>query len=485
METDVARWLVSGEAEPAIELAASFADPDSLGAGDALRRVVAPERAAAVLDLVALRRRGIGKLGEVAERLFLTREGLEQATRWDVASWRARCITRAGVSRAGVSRVVDAGCGLGIDALACRSAGLEVTAIEVDPVTAVLATANLGCPGVLPETAPGFRVIASAVEDVDLTDWLADPGTAIFLDPARRTGRGRSWHVGDLSPSWEFVTRVLDRARGPVVVKLGPGFPRQLLPEYADVTWVSHGGDLVETTLWSGPVTEGRREAVVLEPGGGTNRTVPIVPPEIAEHRLRADRGVSWREPTGTDPTITAPSAMVPTGTDPTSTDPTRTNPTWTDPTETDPSATDPTNTIPTAKNPTKTTLTATSPLGAYIYEPDPAVIRARAVGRLAGLLQARPVAGEVAYLSGDQLIPTPFATAFAVLDTIAYSEKMLRTWARDNGIGVMEIKVRGLDVDPAALRRRLRLGGKNSTCVILTPTPAGATAVIVRRIAG
>ena len=56
-----------------------------------------------------------------------------------------------------------------------------------------------------------------------------------------------------------------------------------------------------------------------------------------------------------------------------------------------------------------------------------------------------------------------------------------LRAWVRANRIGVLEIKKRALDVDPAALRRRLRPSGPNRATLILSPTIRGARAFVVR----
>ncbi|MCL2470559.1 MAG: SAM-dependent methyltransferase [Propionibacteriaceae bacterium] len=420
MDVGVARWLVSQDAVAGIELARGIEDPSSLQAGEVMRRQLTAEQAAAVLSLETLRRKGRGKLGDLAEQLFLTREGLEQATRWDVARWRARQL----VAR-GVRQVIDAGCGLGIDALAAHQAGLAVSGIEADPVTAIMAEANLrvgtrAVPEQGQNTAhlittestqrsggiehPSTQILSARIEDVDLTDWLADPTTAIFLDPARRTARGRSWDVADLSPSWEFVSSVIADSHGWVVVKLAPGFPRRLLPEDADVTWVSHRGDMVETTVWSDPTSQGIRQAVVLNPDG--------------ESYLAAG------EP------VPAPDRV-----------------------------------------------------GAYIYEPDPAVIRAEAVGRLARITHSHLVAESIAYLTGDEWVPTHFATGFEVLETLGFSEKALKAWVRRHEIGSLEIKTRGLNIDPAVLRRSLHLKGKNSTLVILTPTTQGSTILVVRRM--
>ncbi|MDR0283950.1 MAG: class I SAM-dependent methyltransferase [Propionibacteriaceae bacterium] len=399
MEIETARWLVSPAATAAIARAATFAEPSSLQAGTALRRDLTPDQAAAVLDLVALRRRAEKKLGPQAARLFLTRDGLEQATRWDVARWRA-----GHLAALGAERVVDAGCGLGVDALACRIAGLRVTAIERDPVLAVLAAANLASDQPGGAAGATATVVCAALETVDLP--RDEEQTALFLDPARRNPYGRSWDVADLSPSWATVQSLLERTRGPVVVKLAPGFPRELLPEDASVTWVSHRGDLVETTLWPGLATGGTREAVVL---AGEH-----------EHRLTA----------GDD-------------------------------------------------------RPAPGPLDRYLYEPDPAVIRAQATGTLARRVGAHLVAPGLAYLTGGDHVATPFAEPFEIEEGFPFSERALRSWARSRNIGTLEIKTRGQGIDPAQLRRTLRLRGERPALVILTPTTAGAMVLVAHRLRG
>ena len=116
-------------------------------------------------------------------------------------------------------------------------------------------------------------------------------------------------------------------------------------------------------------------------------------------------------------------------------------------------------------------------------YEPAGAVIRAGAIAELglqlgAGLLQAH-----VAYLTSDQLRKTPFATAFEVCEQRPFHLKVLRTWVREAQIGVLEIKKRGVNIDPADLRRRLRLAGPNRATLVISPTPSGVIAAIVERV--
>ena len=66
---------------------------------------------------------------------------------------------------------------------------------------------------------------------------------------------------------------------------------------------------------------------------------------------------------------------------------------------------------------------------------------------------------------------------------TAALPPKALRHWVRQEQIGVLEIKKRGVDVDPAELRRRLRLAGPNSATMVISRTPGGAIAAIVERV--
>ena len=382
MEKELARWLVSPEAREALAQAAAQPDPGSLAAATALRRRWQPDQAAAALSQAAQRRRAVGKFGERADTLFFTPDGLEQATRGDVARWRASRFVAAGVDR-----VVDLGCGIGADALAFRDAGIDVTAVEADPATAVLASANLG------------REVITA-DAVEVADGLLATGVAVFVDPARRTGAGRTWRVGDFSPPWDFATGLLSGRVG--CLKAAPGLPSGLIPDDVAATWVSHRGDLVETSLWSGLWSVGSRTAVLLPSGE------------------ELDAGERREPPAG--------------------------------------------------------------PIGRYLHEPDPAVIRAGGIGALAERLGAWAAAPGIAYLYTDVAVDTPFATTFEVLEVLPNDERALRSWVRGSEVGILEIKVRGLDVDPAVLRRRLKPKGRRAATLVLTPTADGARALVARR---
>ena len=121
--------------------------------------------------------------------------------------------------------------------------------------------------------------------------------------------------------------------------------------------------------------------------------------------------------------------------------------------------------------------------LGQYVYEPAGAVIRAGGVNQLGAELGAGLLDRQLAYLTGDALVRTPFATAFAVQEQLPFRPKVLRRWVVEHGIGTLEIKKRGVEVDPARLRLQLRLAGPHQATMILSRTPQGAVAIIASRV--
>ncbi|MEE6139958.1 class I SAM-dependent methyltransferase [Mycobacterium sp. 050128] len=114
-------------------------------------------------------------------------------------------------------------------------------------------------------------------------------------------------------------------------------------------------------------------------------------------------------------------------------------------------------------------------PAGQWIVDPDGAVVRAglvRHYGARHGLWQLDP---DIAYLSGDSLPPN--VRGFEVLEQLEFDERRLRHVLSAHDCGVLEILVRGVQVDPDALRRRLRPRGSQSLSVLITRLGPGAAA--------
>jgi hypothetical protein len=105
------------------------------------------------------------------------------------------------------------------------------------------------------------RVEVSAADavEVDLSDV-----DAVFCDPARRTSSGRRvFDPTAYSPPWQFASGLPNRVPR-TVLKLAPGIDHALLPPGAEGEWVSVDGEVVEATVWCGPLARAPRRASVL-----------------------------------------------------------------------------------------------------------------------------------------------------------------------------------------------------------------------------
>lgn len=215
-----------------------------------------PQVVRAVIAQTELRFKARVKFGPFADSLIFTPAGLEQATRLTIAGLHARRYTNAGSTH-----VADLGCGIGTDSIALASAGLKVTAVEMDETTAAATTLNL-----MPfENA---KVVHGGAEETDLTGI-----DGVWLDPARRTDvKGSTRRLFDpeaFSPPLSFVEKLVDDGLD-VGVKLGPGLPHEAIPDSAEAVWISDHGSVIEACLWFGKLKrpEVTRAALVIDKDG-------------------------------------------------------------------------------------------------------------------------------------------------------------------------------------------------------------------------
>ncbi|WP_442574788.1 THUMP-like domain-containing protein [Microbacterium sp. F51-2R] len=122
-------------------------------------------------------------------------------------------------------------------------------------------------------------------------------------------------------------------------------------------------------------------------------------------------------------------------------------------------------------------------PLGEFVHEPDGAVIRARLIGDVARSLQAGMLDEHIAYLTSDAALTSPFVSSFRVREQLPADTKKLAKALRERGIGRLEIKKRGVDVDPAALRKALSLKGDASATLLLTRVGSKRLALLADRV--
>jgi len=251
VDLETFRWLTCDEGLALVAACAPVQDDPRGDARDDPRGLpgATADRVAAARTQVELRRHAAAKLGDDAAVMWFTRDGLEQATRARVATHRA-----ARMAAYDARTLVDLGCGVGGDLVAAARAGLTCVGVDLDPVRVAIAEANLAALGL-----PGAGAVADATA-LDL-----DPFDVAFADPARRTGRGRSFRVDDWTPPWDFVEALLART---ACVKAAPGLPHERVPDGVEAEWVSDEGEVKEVALWAGRLATVRWRATVITGGG-------------------------------------------------------------------------------------------------------------------------------------------------------------------------------------------------------------------------
>ncbi len=116
-------------------------------------------------------------------------------------------------------------------------------------------------------------------------------------------------------------------------------------------------------------------------------------------------------------------------------------------------------------------------PPGRWIVDPDGAIVRAGLVRHWAVRHDLWQLDPKIAYLTGDA-VPAG-ERGFAVLDQLPLKEKLLRKALHARDCGSLEILVRGVDVDPDELRKRLRLNGSAPFALVITRIGTRAVAFL------
>ncbi|MBB1254147.1 methyltransferase domain-containing protein [Streptomyces sp. OF3] len=365
-------------------------DPaDELAVATRLRRDHPAGLVSAALGQARLRQRAAAKFGQDAERMYFTPDGVEQSTRRVVADHRA-----ARVVALGVRRLADLCCGIGGDTLALARAGVRVLAVDRSPLTCAVLRANAEALGL----ADRVEVRCAEVDEVPVVPGEFD---AVFVDPARRDGRGRVFDPEAYSPPLSWAVELAERMPN-AALKIAPGVPHEAVPKDAEAEWISVNGEVKEAVLWFGAdVTPGAVRATLLPAGD----------------------------------TITGGGHPAP----------------------------------------------PAGPVLRYLYEPDGAVVRSHLVAELAEQLGARLVDPTIAYLTADELRPTPFARAYQITDALPFNLKRLKALLREREVGTLTVKKRGSPVEPEELRRRVRPKGPNSATVFLTRVEGAPTMLLGR----
>jgi hypothetical protein len=121
--------------------------------------------------------------------------------------------------------------------------------------------------------------------------------------------------------------------------------------------------------------------------------------------------------------------------------------------------------------------------LGDYLVEPDGAVIRARLIGDLARRIDGRMLDATIAWITTDAEPVTPFGAGFRVRERFPLDVRTLKKALAERRIGTLEIKKRGVDIDPAVFRTKLALRGDETATLILTRVAGDRVAILADRL--
>lgn len=118
--------------------------------------------------------------------------------------------------------------------------------------------------------------------------------------------------------------------------------------------------------------------------------------------------------------------------------------------------------------------------VGAHLYEPDDAVLRAGLVAELASTIGGWLPDPHIAYVSTSIPVQTPFGRGFTVIEELPFREKTLKAALQARHVGTLTIKKRGVEIVPDQVIRRMKLKGPEKALVIMTRVRGAGRAYLV-----
>jgi THUMP domain-like/RNA cap guanine-N2 methyltransferase len=117
-----------------------------------------------------------------------------------------------------------------------------------------------------------------------------------------------------------------------------------------------------------------------------------------------------------------------------------------------------------------------------YIYDPDPAVVRAGMVDAVATELGLMRLDDREEYLTGSQPVDSPFVQRFELIVELCNRPTDIRAYFRESPFGQLEIKARHIPIDVPAIRAKLTLPGDLPGVLIFARIAGRAKALVCRR---
>ncbi|MFT7516810.1 MAG: hypothetical protein ACI84O_000595 [Myxococcota bacterium] len=363
LDVKTAQALVSDDVVLSLEMFRHSTDPD-LRVTENFVGMHGKKIAGAMMDLRGLRQRGAHKF-ELGQDMFFTKALLEQASSHPVARYRTQRFLDAGFTK-----VIDACCGCGSDAIIMAQAGIEVDAYDINEITTIFATKNAEVCGV----ADKLTVHCADSTETDLGDG------PIMLDPARRKGSKRIINPEQWSPSPDKISEIIN-SHSAACLKLSPATDVKILlelfPKPDEIEIISYRGEAKEMVFWYGKLaTAVERRATIL----------PDADTYYGDEQAQAETA---------------------------------------------------------------------DEIGSYIFDPNPALVRAGLVGKLAAELDLKNIDPHIGYLTGSKQLSNPFLSCLKVLGVEAFDPRKVRVLMREHKVKSIQVRKRGISESPASITKR------------------------------
>ena len=250
MDISTFHTLLTTSGQEILQAATALAprESDFLIHFQSLSKTFPPDLARAALEIAILRLKAATKF-PFADKLYLTRQALEQASSFEISSYRAERFQQ-------FPYIADLGCSIGGDTFALAQIAPTI-GLDADLLRLSMASANLLALGLSPHT----RLIQS---NLTFTIPVKAGSVALFFDPARRAGDHRFFSVQQYQPPLSILQPWLPDFPS-LGVKISPGVDMAELNRYeAEVEFISLHGELKEAVLWFGSFKTAYRRATVL-----------------------------------------------------------------------------------------------------------------------------------------------------------------------------------------------------------------------------
>lgn len=326
-----------------------------------------------------LRKRAAAKQFPRAEELLYTREALEQATHFALATYHASLFPKGAL-------VADLTCGIGSDLIALAGRG-PVRGYEIDAERFECALHNL-------QTC-GFE---GQVLNADCRQNPWDFHYAI-ADPSRRVAGKRTANPDEFAPNpEELAVRMKDLRLG--LIKLSPLLPDPFLARLGTgLQFVSYGGECREALVICGSEAPSGRWAV-----------------KIGEAHALPEAAVPRAEDSPED----------------------------------------------------------------FLYEADPAAIRAHAMGSIPGADSMAALGDSNGYLTSRVHSPSPWVKKYRVLASGRFDAKEIKVRLRELGRRCTIVKSRAPGIDADELLKKVRSEGDGDSVLVLFPVQKSLRYAIV-----